>query len=61
MKKIYLSVALILSFFLSGISQELKINDDEYLEMPGLNVMVFYDVYPEGHQGAIGIIQNGTR
>jgi hypothetical protein len=23
--------------------------------------MFFFDIYPEGHQGAIGIIQNGTR
>jgi len=42
-------------------AQRLIINNDEYFEMPGLNVMVFYDIYPEGHQGAIGIIQNGTR
>ena len=41
--------------------QDLTINQDEYFEMPGLNVMVFYDIYPEGHQGAVGIIQNGTR
>ena len=53
----------ILSVFISsaGYSQSLKINSDQYFEMPGLNVMVFYDIYPEGHQGAIGIIQNGTR
>jgi len=46
---------------LSLSAQKLEINSDEYFEMPGLNVMVFYDIYPEGHQGAIGIIQNGTR
>jgi len=46
---------------LSLSAQQLVINSDEYFEMPGLNVMVFYDIYPEGHQGAIGIIQNGTR
>ena len=39
----------------------LKINDLGYFEMPGLNVMVFSDYYPEGHQGGITIIQNGTR
>ncbi len=50
---------LLLSGFLNA--QKLIINQDEYFEMPGLNVMVFYDIYPEGHQGAIGIIQNGTR
>ncbi len=39
----------------------LKLNDQEYFEMPGLNVMVFQDIYPEGHQGGVGIIQNGVR
>ncbi len=39
----------------------LKLNDLEYLEMPGLNVMAFQDVYPEGHQGGISVIQNGVR
>ena len=42
-------------------AQSLKINDNEYFEKPGLNVMVFFDIYPEGHQGAVGVIQNGTR
>jgi endoglucanase len=40
---------------------ELQLNDKEYFEMPGLNVMVFQDIYPEGHQGGISIIQNGVR
>lgn len=39
----------------------LKINELGYFEMPGLNVMVFHDFYPEGHQGGVGIIQNGER
>ena len=39
----------------------LSINDQEYLEMTGLNVMLAHDYYPEGHQGGVGIIQNGQR
>ncbi|MFA5258432.1 MAG: glycoside hydrolase, partial [Opitutales bacterium] len=39
----------------------LQINDLEYLEMPGLNVMLAHDYYPEGHQGGVGVIQNGLR
>jgi len=39
----------------------LAINDQEYLEMTGLNVMLAHDFYPEGHQGGVGIIQNGER
>jgi hypothetical protein len=61
MKKAILLFVLSIFFSSEGYSQGLKINKDQYFEMPGLNVMVFYDIYPEGHQGAIGIIQNGTR
>lgn len=39
----------------------LTINAEEYLEMPGLNVMLAHDFYPEGHQGGVGVIQNGRR
>jgi hypothetical protein len=39
----------------------LTLNAAEYLEMPGLNVMLAHDFYPEGHQGGVGIIQNGLR
>jgi hypothetical protein len=41
--------------------EALSINDQEYLEMTGLNVMLAHDYYPEGHQGGISIIQNGQR
>jgi len=43
------------------VSGALHINEDGYLERPGLNVMVFDDFYPEGHQGGLTIIQCGTR
>jgi len=42
-------------------NQVLELNDLEYLEMPGLNVMLAHDFYPEGHQGGVSIIQNGLR
>lgn len=38
-----------------------KINDQEYLEMKGADVMLAHDFYPESHQGGVGIIQNGIR
>jgi endoglucanase len=41
--------------------ESLSLNDLEYLEMPGLDVMLAHDFYPEGHQGGVGIIQNGQR
>lgn len=40
---------------------KLKINDLGYYELPGLNVMVFDDFYPEGHQGGITIVMFGKR
>lgn len=48
------------SFAIAG-ETGLTLNEQEYFEMPGLNVMVFHDFYPEGHQGGISIIQNGVR
>ncbi|HEY4989323.1 MAG TPA: glycoside hydrolase family 9 protein [Opitutaceae bacterium] len=41
--------------------ETLSINDREYLEMSGLNVMLAQDYYPDGHQGGVGVIQNGLR
>jgi len=40
---------------------KLTINDQGYFEMPGLDVIVFDDYYPGGHQSGITIIQNGVR
>lgn len=39
----------------------LRLNELEYFSRPGVDVMVFQDIYPEGHQGGVGIIQNGIR
>lgn len=39
----------------------LKLNDKDYFEMQGLNVMVFSDFYPEGHQTGVTFIQHGER
>jgi len=48
-------------FAFSQSSPSLQLNDKEYFEMPGLNVMAFQDIYPEGHQAGVSIIQNGVR
>ncbi|OOQ58926.1 glycoside hydrolase [Mucilaginibacter pedocola] len=37
------------------------LNNLEYLEYGSVNVMLAHDFYPEGHQGGVGIIQNGLR
>ena len=40
---------------------DLKLGDKGYFARPGLNVMVFSDYYPEGHQTGITIVQHGRR
>ena len=40
---------------------QLQINDEGYYELQSLNVMVFDDFYPEGHQGGLTIVQFGKR
>jgi endoglucanase len=62
--KYYGFLVVVLSVVLVSVSADspsLKLNDQEYFELPGLNVMVFQDVYPEGHQGGVSVIQNGIR
>src|SRR5258708_4189577 len=39
----------------------MKLNNLEYLEYQGVNVMLAQDYYPEGHQGGVSVIQNGLR
>jgi len=39
----------------------LVLNDAEYFAIPGVDVMVFQDIYPEGHQAGVSVIQNGER
>jgi hypothetical protein len=41
---------LALSLSAQQAAPELKLNDKEYFELPGLNAMAFQDIYPEGHQ-----------
>ncbi len=43
------------------VNPQLMLNEKGYYEMQGLNVMLFDDFYPEGHQGGLTIIQNGSR
>jgi endoglucanase len=55
-------LGIILPLISCNAQQEtLRINEQEYLEMTGLNVMLAHDFYPESHQGGVGIIQNGLR
>ncbi|MCW8849248.1 MAG: hypothetical protein OQJ81_04650, partial [Melioribacteraceae bacterium] len=39
----------------------LSIGEGGYFEMPGLNVLVYNNTFPEGHQGGVEIIQHDNR
>lgn len=45
----------------SAKASGLQLNKKEYFEAPGINVMAFQDIYPDGHQGGVSVIQNGVR
>ncbi len=46
----------------TGVAEPaLKLNDKGYFETPGLNVTVFADIYPDGHQTGVTVIQHGVR
>src|SRR3954463_9526301 len=61
--KVKAAIALLCSAVWAGALQagDLKINDQGYFARQGLNVMVFSDYYPEGHQTGVTIVQHGTR
>ncbi|WP_438864156.1 glycoside hydrolase family 9 protein [Neptunicella sp.] len=59
MQRILLSLLIIM--VLPTNAAQLKLNDKGYLEMPGLNVTSFADIYPDGHQTGVTIIQHGER
>lgn len=42
-------------------SSTLRLHERGYLSRPGLDVLVFADIYPDGHQTGVTIIQHGTR
>jgi endoglucanase len=61
MKKLFVFIGLAVSLMCHAQDEALHLNEQEYLEMTGLNVMLAHDFYPESHQGGVGIIQNGLR
>lgn len=46
---------------LTGFSQAFRIGPEGYFRNEGVDVMAFYDFYPEGHQGGVCVIMNGNR
>ena len=62
MKKLafLLPVLLVLSA-LQAPCQDFRIGPEGYFRNEGVDVMAFYDFYPEGHQGGVCVIMNGNR
>ena len=46
---------------LQAASQDFRIGPEGYFRNEGVDVMAFYDFYPEGHQGGVCVIMNGNR
>ena len=61
MNKIFLLAVFLISCIHSYAQKSLQINEKGYFEMQGLNVTVFSDFYPDGHQTGVTIIQHGIR
>ncbi len=61
LRRLLAALGLLVSSMTNAAPDSLTLNDQEYLEMPGLNVMLAHDFYPESHQGGVGIIQHGLR
>ena len=54
----------LLALLLAGTSGQAALELDrerEYFSAPGLDVIVFDDIYPDGHQTGVTIVQHGRR
>jgi len=60
-KLILLIITTILSLALYSQQKGFILNEQEYFENGGVNVMAFHDIYPEGHQGGVAVIMHGMR
>jgi hypothetical protein len=61
MKKFLLPLLLLVLPALRGVCQDFRIGPEGYFRNEGVDVMAFYDFYPEGHQGGVCVIMNGNR
>jgi hypothetical protein len=62
MKRSSIFLLLVMIFVVANSQQRsFSLNESEYFENGGVNVMAFQDIYPEGHQGGVGIIMHGMR
>ena len=61
MKRLSLVLFMLAAGILTAGAQDFKIIPEGYFRNQGVDVMAFYDFYPEGHQGGVCVIMNGNR
>lgn len=55
------ALAILACISVSSAFAELALNQKGYLHAPGLDVVAFSDIYPEGHQTGVTVVQHGRR
>jgi endoglucanase len=60
-KTVFLVFSLFFFFCQTNWAQNLQLDSSGYFKNQGVNVMAFDDIYPEGHQGGVGVIMHGNR
>lgn len=60
MRALLIIAGLLLSAALQA-KPALQLNEQNYFATQGLNVTVFADIYPDGHQTGVTVIQHGSR
>lgn len=61
MNKSLVFLAALFFSFIPALGQGFVIGPGGYFNQEGVDVMAFYDFYPEGHQGGVCVIMNGNR
>jgi len=61
MKRHYLLLFVFTALPFLNIQAQLRLNDQGYFQSRGLDITVFSDYYPDGHQSGVTIIQHGNR
>ena len=59
--KIPVSVIFLFAVLFLSAQNTFEINEKGYFQRSGVDVTVFSDYYPEGHQSGVTIIQHGNR
>ena len=61
MKQRFFSMIVFAAWGLVVSAQQFSLSDKGYFKGGGVDVMVFDDIYPEGHQGGVSLIMHGNR